>query len=258
MASLTNVAFAGYAYYSTGGEGFAYALSSKDTASVGLPVVYVNSNAKAAHFFSLLLLSVGGVLMVGLMCFVAVTFCCRRKVAVLEEMYWKLQYAFANVNDTLMREASRRAPSTAATSSASLNQKRASQPNIRLAAGTQSPSQMMQHHGSTASMTSIRQPQQMMEPPPAAPVFPATPLPYGMSVNPFHLQPVNASSASAYNYSYNDSCARSSLFAPQASPAPSTPQQTRVSGNLMASQSPRATPDQPLRRRASKVSFIGA
>ncbi|KAG5507842.1 hypothetical protein JIQ42_07133 [Leishmania sp. Namibia] len=260
MVTLTNVAFAGYAYYSTGDEGFIYALSSKDTESIGLPVILINSNAKAANFFSLLFLLASGVLMASLICLLVVTFCCRRKVAELEEVYWKLQYAFANVNDTLVREVSRRTPSAAATSSASLNPKRASQSNIRLATGSQSPSQVMPHHGSTARMTSMRQPQQVMEPPPTAPVFPATPPPYGTNANPLYLKPVSASTVSSYNYSHGDNYAQDSIFAPQAPPmpAPQQQQQTRVSGGLMTSPSPRTTPDQPLRRRASKVSFIGA
>ncbi|AYU75801.1 hypothetical protein conserved [Leishmania donovani] len=258
MATMENVAFAGYAYYSTGGEGFIYALSSKeDVESTGTPVIIVNATSKAVNFFPFLFLVVGGVLMVGLMASVMVTFCCRRKVAKLEKMYWELQYAFADVNNTLVQEASRRT-----TSPASLKQKHTPQSTSCLVAGSQSPPQMMQRHGSIARVASMRPSQHIMEPlPPAAPVFPAAPLPYGMNANPLYFQPVTTSAASPYTCSHGGKGAQVTVFAAQPPPIPSSPQpqrQTRLSVGPAAPQSPCTTPEPPLRRRASKVSFIGA
>ncbi|CAJ1005492.1 hypothetical protein Q4I28_000812 [Leishmania naiffi] len=244
METLTNVAFAGYAYYSAAGDGFVYALRSKDGSATGSPVILVDPSAKAAHFFPCLFLVAGGILMVGLLAFIVVAFCCQRKVAKLEETYWKLQYTFADVNDTLVREVSRRT----------------SKSNSQRVAGSQLPSPMLQHRGSTASMTSMRQPQHIMEQPPAAPVFPPTPSPYGMNPNPPYLQPMNVSPATMYNFSYGDNCAQAALFPPQALQVPLSPSQhhTRILGGFVAPQSTCPTPDQPLRRRASKVSFVGA
>ncbi|CBZ23255.1 conserved hypothetical protein [Leishmania mexicana MHOM/GT/2001/U1103] len=259
---METVAFAGYAYYSTGGEGFIYSLSSKDAESTGTPVILVNATSKAVNLFPFLFLVVGGVLMVGLMAFVMVTFCCRRKVAKLEKMYWELQYAFADVNNTLVQEASRRTPSAVSTSPVSLKQRHTPQSTSRLVAGSQSPPQMMQRHGSIARAASMRPSQHVLEPlpPPAAPVFPATPLPYVMNANPLYFQPVTASAASPYTCSYGDKGAQVTVFAAQPPPIPSPQphQQTRISSGPAVPQSPRTTPEPPLRRRASKVSFIGA
>ncbi|CAJ1016386.1 hypothetical protein Q4I30_000934 [Leishmania utingensis] len=260
MEALTNVAFAGYAYYSAAGDGFVYALRSKDSSATGSPVILVDPTAKAAHFFPCLFLVAGGTLMVSLLAFVVVAFCCQRKVAKLEETYWKLQHTFADVNDTLVREVSRRTSAAAATSSASLKQRCTSKSNSQRVAGSQSPPPMPQHRGSTARMTSIRQPQHIREQPPAAPVFPATPSPYGMNPNPPYLQPMNVSPMTMHNFSYNDNCVQAALFPPQALPVPLSPSQhhTRTLGGFVAPQSTCLTPDQPLRRRASKVSFVGA
>ncbi|KAK7198309.1 hypothetical protein NESM_000788700 [Novymonas esmeraldas] len=294
MAVVVNKAFAGYAYYSTGGEGFIYTLISKQSpTAVGAPVVVVDGTARANNFFPFLFLVAGGALLLVLFVCVSAAFCCRRTVAKLEEEYWKLQYAFADVNDTLVREASRRPSAKAA---ASKPKRAPSQSSMGADATSQSPAPQarMQQQGSTASMSSMRQPQRMaapQQPPPpppqqqqaAYPAYSVSPAPWGGAAYPAQSQPVSPplmqyapppppppqqqqqqsygepaanpyysqpGAGGGYNYSYDNSYT-------QAAPT-SAVQQTRVSGGSVAPQSPAATPDQPLRRRESKVSFVGA
>ncbi|GET85626.1 hypothetical protein, conserved [Leishmania tarentolae] len=262
MSTIKDEAFAGYAYYSTGGEGFIYTLISEgSTESSGTPVVLVNDASKAVNFFPFLLLVAGGTLMVALMAFLTATFCCRREVAKLEKTYWALQYAFADMNHTLVQSEMRRASSAASMSQVSLKQKHSRQSTNGFVAGPQSPSQMISRCSSVATVTSTHPSQYMMDPMPAGTlVLPATTPPYGMNVNPLYRQPVNASATNPCNCSYGNNCAQATLFSahtpPLSSPQPQT--QTQLSAGPVASQSLCSTPEPPLRRRASKVSFIGA
>ncbi|KPA75461.1 hypothetical protein ABB37_08376 [Leptomonas pyrrhocoris] len=144
-------AFAGYAYYSTDGDGIVYAFTNSTApTTLGTPVVVVNSVSKAAHFFQFLFLVAGGALTLVLLILVGITFCCRRRVASLEGKYWRLQHAYAEVNNAIVQEILHRTPRQTAV-------KRQSSSNNMPQHQHQQP---MQRNASTYSMRSQHQQQQ--------------------------------------------------------------------------------------------------
>ncbi|KAG5511621.1 hypothetical protein JKF63_07217 [Porcisia hertigi] len=259
MATLTNATFVGYAYYSVRGEGFIYTLSSnKDSNSSGSPMtilnVVVDSAAKANNFTSLLLLVVGSALMVGLIALVILSFFCQRKVPQLEKTYWKLQDTFTDVNDTLFQEIKRCTPPAAAIPSPSTQHKHTHPFQAQLAANTPSLPLLMQP-GSicTSNVTPVRQLQQQRNP-----------RPYDMNANLFPAAaPTVVHTENAYHHYFASQGTHTpaSFFVTHTPPlsAPHLQEQQRVSGRFSESRSSSAPPEQsPLRRRMSKVSFIGA
>jgi hypothetical protein len=152
--------FAGYAYYSSNGDGFVYALRADvDDISPGTPVVVVNGVSKASNFFQFLFLLVGGILTLLLLVIVSITFCCRRGVAALEERYWRLQHAYAEVNGALVHEVAQRTPDypPASTKRQPSMQRLNSSNSMR---SQQQQQQQMQRRSSTNSMRSQHQYQQ--------------------------------------------------------------------------------------------------
>ena len=262
--------FAGYAYFSDNGDGFVYALTHGDPTKLGEPVVVVNDVTRAANFFPFLFLVVGGVLTLLLLIIVSITFCSRRQVASLEEKYWRLQHAYAEVNDALVHEVMQRTP----------NAPPKRQPSMQRRSSTNSMRSQQQQQQQPVS-------QQMQSVPLASPnTYPRTTSPWTLTSDAVGVYPPRQSppqlvfpaspmlpvaNATAYDYNSIYTAAKGSAAMPvsTATTSPLSPQPFVAPPPIMTPSLPahHAVPPQrqvdaaslspeTLRRRESKVRFL--
>ena len=102
--------FSGYAYFSDNGDGFVYALTHDDPTKLGEPVVVVNGVASAGGVFPFLFLVVSVVLVVGLLALLGTAIILRRRATALQARHARLRHAYAAVNGAFVSELLDRTP----------------------------------------------------------------------------------------------------------------------------------------------------
>ncbi|KPA75456.1 hypothetical protein ABB37_08373 [Leptomonas pyrrhocoris] len=276
--------FAGYAQYSAKGDGFTYALTNATAPTTpGAAVVLVSDVQRALSFFPFLFLLAGVVLGTLLLALLLIAFCCRRHTISMELRCLRLQRTHAELcltlaGEVLDRTPVRPAPPTKRPEPPKMQRHRSSS-SRRSARTSNSPPQPPQQQGPQQQQQSFVLPPSPAPPLPPLPItnrWMLTPEPFGVfpprqpPTQPLFPESPTAMEANCAACNYNNMYFPVPILAAAhkaASPSPeeraraSEPEQQGLEETQSDTSSATGSitaPAPTLRRRTSRVSFIGA